>query len=86
MYGSDGSQYTGDSNHGLWRDKISVLSCPDGANDLLTILKGPDRQVGSECHWVVEGSLVFIAPFLVLMVHKWSILVLYGPYEATEHP
>ena len=61
------------------------MSGPDGAKDLLTILKGPDRQVGSECHWVVEDSLVFIAPYLVLMVHKWSILVLYGPYEASEH-
>ena len=26
-----------------------VLSCPDGAKDLFTILKGCDRQEGSEC-------------------------------------
>ena len=32
---------------------------------------------------VVEGSMVFRAPYWVLMVHKCSILVLYDPYEAS---
>ena len=46
------------------------------------VLKGPDRQGGSECPRVVKGSLVFRATNWILMVHKWSILVLYDPYKA----
>ena len=58
------------------------FSGPDEAKDLLTFHRGPDQQGCSECHRVVEGSLVFRAPYWVLMVHKWSRLVLYDPYEA----
>ena len=81
---SDGSQYYWDGNQGFWKGQIAVLSGPDDAKDLFTVLKGPDQQGGSECHWVVEGSLVFRAPYWVLMVHKWSRLVLYDPYGAQE--
>ena len=38
--------------------QIAVMSGPDGAKELLTILKVPDRQGGLDCQWVVEGSLV----------------------------
>ena len=58
------------------------MSGPDVANDLLTVLKGPDQQEGSECHWFVAGSLMFGDPYFVLMVHKRSSLVLYDSYEA----
>ena len=40
---SDGSHYYWDGNHGFWKRQIAVLSGPDGAKDLLTVLKGPDR-------------------------------------------
>ena len=46
---SDGSQYYWDGNQGFWKGQIAVLSGPDGAKDLFTVLKGPDRQGGSEC-------------------------------------
>ena len=75
---SDGSR---NGNQGFWKGQISVLSGPDDAKDLLTVLKGSDQQGGSECQWVIEGSLVWRAPYWVLMVHKSSILVLYVPYE-----
>ena len=58
------------------------MSGPDGAKDLFTVVKGPDRQGGLECLWNVEGSWVFRAPYWVLMDHKWSMLVLYDPYKA----
>ena len=29
---------------------VECRTGPDGAKDLLTVLKGPDRQGGSECH------------------------------------
>ena len=60
------------------------MSDSDSAKDLFTVLKGPDRHGGSEYPWVVEGSMVFRAPYWVLMVHKWSILVLYDPYELID--
>ena len=47
---SDGSQYYWYGNQGIWKGQIDVLSGPDGATDLLTVLKGSDRQGGSECH------------------------------------
>ena len=53
---SDGSQYYWDGNQGFWKGQIVVLGGPDGGIDLFTVLKGPDRQGGSECPWVVEGS------------------------------
>ena len=64
LWDSDGSQYNWDGNHGFWKRQIAVLSGPDGAKDLLTILKGPDCQWGSECQWVVEGSLGVQSPIL----------------------
>ena len=82
MEDSDGSQYYSDGNQGFLKGQITVVSGPDGVKDLFTVLKGSDRQGGSECHWVVEGSLVFRSPYWVLMVNKWSRLVLYVPYEA----
>ena len=76
---SDGSQYYWDGNQVFWKGQNAAVGGPDGATDLLTILKGPDRQGGSECRLVVEGSLVFRAPY---WVWKWSRLVLYDHYEA----
>ena len=57
LWYSDGSQYDWYyNNQGFWKSKIAVLSGPDGAKDLLTILKGSDWQGGSECDWVAEVS------------------------------
>ena len=58
LWDSDWSQYYWDGNQGFWKGQIAVLSGPDGAKDLLTILKGPDRQWGSECHWVVQSPIL----------------------------
>ena len=82
MYGAVGSRYYWDGNQVFWKGQIAVLSGPDGEKDLLTVLKSPDPQGGSESHWFVEGSLIFKAPYLGLVVLKWSRLVLYDPYEA----
>ena len=60
------------------KGQIAIWRCPDGAKDLLIVLKG-----GSKCHRVVEVSLVFRALYWVPMVHKCSRLVLFGPYEAS---
>ena len=46
----DGSQYYWDGNQGIWKGQIDVLSGPDGSTDLLTVLKGSDRQGASERH------------------------------------
>ena len=79
-----GRHYYWDGNHVFWKCQIAVLSSPDGEKDLLPVPKGPDRQGGSEYHWVVEGSLVCRATHWIMMVHKWSRLVLYDPYGAPE--
>ena len=63
LWDSDGCQYYLISNHGSRKRQIAVLSGTDGAKHLLTVLKGPDRHGGSECHCVVEGSLVFRVPY-----------------------
>ena len=39
---SYGSQYYLDGNQGFWNGQIAVLSGPDGAKDLFTVLKDPD--------------------------------------------
>ena len=40
----------------------------------------------SECCWVVAGSLVFRAPYLVLTVYDWSRLILYESPENNYIP
>ena len=63
LWDSDGSQYYWDGNEGFWKGQIAVLSGPDGANDLSTVLKGPDQQGGSECHWGFTGVQVSVLGF-----------------------
>ena len=43
----NGFKYFWDGYQGFWKGQIVVLSGPDGAKDLFTVVKDPDRQGGS---------------------------------------